>query len=74
MPLIAVSHTHSISLDFSLKNAKRIEQQYRGIQKSFNKNLNEGEQVDFQSVEGVLEIALKKFKPINDFKLVLSSR
>lgn len=42
---------------------------FRGIQKTGLKD-----DVDFQSVQGVIELGLKKLKPINDFSLVLSSR
>ncbi|XP_058816544.1 tRNA pseudouridine synthase-like 1 [Topomyia yanbarensis] len=55
-----------------LINLSYIGTQFRGIQK----NLIKGSLVsdDTSSVEGVLEIALRKLHPINDFKIKLSSR
>ncbi|XP_055598767.1 tRNA pseudouridine synthase-like 1 [Uranotaenia lowii] len=49
--------------------------QFRGIQKNVYFKGNElVNPVDYNSVEGLLEIALKKFDPINEFKIKISSR
>ncbi|KXJ73784.1 hypothetical protein RP20_CCG014946 [Aedes albopictus] len=55
-----------------LINLSYIGTQFRGIQKNLLKDSSHLE--DPHSVEGVLEIALKKFAPVNEFKIKLSSR
>lgn len=55
-----------------LINLSYIGTHFRGIQKNLLKD--SGHLEDPHSVEGVLEIALKKFAPVNEFKIKLSSR
>ncbi|XP_065088408.1 tRNA pseudouridine synthase-like 1 [Ochlerotatus camptorhynchus] len=55
-----------------LINLSYIGTHFRGIQKNLLKD--SGHLEDLRSVEGVLEIALKKFAPVNEFKIKLSSR
>lgn len=55
-----------------LINLSYVGTHFRGIQKNLIKA--NGRQDDPYSVEGALEIALKKFRPVNEFKIKLSSR
>lgn len=45
---------------------------HRGIQRTTNRL--ENVPIDRSTVQGVIEMALAKFKPINDYTMVLSSR
>ncbi|XP_039439852.1 tRNA pseudouridine synthase-like 1 isoform X1 [Culex pipiens pallens] len=55
-----------------LINLSYVGTHFRGIQKNLIRE--NGRLEDPQSVEGALEIALKKFRPVNEFKIKLSSR
>ncbi|XP_055547637.1 tRNA pseudouridine synthase-like 1 [Wyeomyia smithii] len=70
--VVSVFLNLKIPMNRYLINLSYIGTQFRGIQKNLvkeNPSLD-----DPHSVEGLLEIALKKLCPVNDFKIKLSSR